>query len=106
MLNINVISSLPEKTGPKHNPTRIDKPWFVYLVRTRSQALYCGITNDLDRRFAQHQSGKGAKYLRGKGPLTLAWSKEVGDKSTALKEEIRIKKLPKQRKEMLIVGRC
>lgn len=79
-----------------------DKPWFVYLVRTRSQTLYCGITNNLDRRFAQHQSGKGAKYLRGKGPLTLAWSKQVESKSAALKEEIRIKKLPKLSKEKLI----
>lgn len=79
----------------------LDKPWFVYLVRTRSQTLYCGITNDLQRRFAQHQSGKGAKYLRGKGPLTLVWSKQVLTKSAALKEEIRIKKLPKSSKEKL-----
>lgn len=81
-----------------------EKPWFVYLVRTRSQALYCGITNDVSRRFAQHQAGKGAKYLRGKGPLDLVWSQQVADKSAALKEEIRIKKLPKREKEKLVLA--
>ncbi|MFV0576819.1 MAG: GIY-YIG nuclease family protein [Vibrio sp.] len=78
------------------------KPWFVYLIRTRTQALYCGITNDLERRFEQHKAGKGAKFLRGKAPLSLVWSQQVADKSTALKEEIRIKKLSKQQKEALI----
>lgn len=79
-----------------------EKSWFVYLVRTRTKTLYCGITNDLERRFEQHQTGKGAKYLRGKGPLSLVWSQQVADKSEALKEEIRIKKLSKAAKESLI----
>lgn len=78
------------------------KQWHVYLIRTRANTLYCGITNDLERRFAQHQTGKGAKYLRGKGPLELVWSMSVDDKSTALKEEIRIKKLSKLNKESLV----
>ncbi|HCH00495.1 MAG TPA: GIY-YIG nuclease family protein [Vibrio sp.] len=81
----------------------IEKSWFVYLIRTRTKTLYCGITNDLERRFEQHQTGKGAKYLRGKGPLSLVWSQQVADKSAALKEEIRIKKLSKAEKESLIV---
>ncbi|MGO2497004.1 MAG: GIY-YIG nuclease family protein [Vibrio litoralis] len=80
----------------------IEKSWFVYLIRTRTKTLYCGITNDLERRFEQHQTGKGAKYLRGKGPLSLVWSQQVADKSAALKEEIRIKKLSKATKEKLI----
>lgn len=77
--------------------------WYVYLIRTRSNALYCGITTDLARRFAQHQAGSGAKYLRGKGPLELVWSQPVSDKSCALKEEIRIKKLTKACKERLVI---
>lgn len=76
--------------------------WFIYLVRTRSNALYCGITTDVDRRFKQHQTGKGAKFLRGKGPLTLVWSDQVATKSLALKYEIKVKKLPKIKKEQLI----
>lgn len=76
--------------------------WYVYLIRTRTNTLYCGITNDLERRFEQHQAGKGAKYLRGKGPLTLEWTQVVTDKSAALKEEIRIKKLTKIQKEVMV----
>ncbi|WP_089139418.1 GIY-YIG nuclease family protein [Vibrio rumoiensis] len=83
---------------------QLDKDWHVYLIRTRANTLYCGITNDLQRRFEQHQSGKGAKYLRGKGPLLLVWSQQVADKSSALKEEIRIKKLSKSSKEKLVIG--
>lgn len=76
--------------------------WYIYLIRTRSDALYCGITVDVDRRFKQHQMGKGAKFLRGKGPLELVWSHSVETKSLALKYEIKLKKLPKIKKEQLI----
>jgi putative endonuclease len=48
--------------------------WFLYLVRTEDDKLYTGITTDVERRFHQHQSGKGAKALRGKGELQLAFS--------------------------------
>ncbi len=50
--------------------------WFVYLIRTADNRLYTGITKDVERRFTQHQSGKGAKALRGKGELSLAFAKE------------------------------
>ncbi|OIN23937.1 GIY-YIG nuclease family protein [Vibrio barjaei] len=76
--------------------------WFVYLIRTSQSALYCGITNDLQRRFKQHQEGKGAKALRGKGPLQLVWSQSEINKSEALKTEIAIKKLKKAQKERLV----
>lgn len=78
--------------------------WWVYLIRTANNALYCGITNDLERRFTQHQQGKGAKALRGKGPLSLVWSEQVADKSSALKLEAKIKKQSKQTKEALVKG--
>ncbi|SDG98977.1 putative endonuclease [Vibrio xiamenensis] len=77
--------------------------WFVYLVRTKYDALYCGITTDVERRFQQHQNGTGAKALRGRGPLTLAWSQPVvGGRSFASKLEHKLKKLPKKTKERLI----
>lgn len=76
--------------------------WSIYLVRTRLDTLYCGITNDLSRRFLMHQTGKGAKYLRGKGPLTLEWSHQVDSKSLALRYEYRIKKMTKASKEALV----
>jgi putative endonuclease len=78
------------------------KDWFVYLIRTNASSLYCGVTNDLQRRLKQHQSGTGAKALRGKGPLSLVWSQGANSKSEALKMEMAIKKLTKKRKESLV----
>lgn len=76
--------------------------WSVYLVRNRLNALYCGISIDVVRRFEQHCNGTGAKALRGKMPLSLEWSREVGDQATALKLERKIKRLSKQQKERII----
>lgn len=78
--------------------------WFLYLVRTANNALYTGITTDVARRFLEHQTGKGAKALRGKGELTLAFSAHVGELSLALKMEYRIKQLTKRQKERLVAG--
>ncbi|WP_016599516.1 GIY-YIG nuclease family protein, partial [Yersinia pestis] len=58
---------------------------------------------DVARRLAQHQAGKGAKALRGKGELTLVFHCEAGDRSTALKLEYRVKQLSKQQKEKLVI---
>ncbi|BBA63397.1 GIY-YIG nuclease superfamily protein [Escherichia coli] len=66
-------------------------PWFLYLIRTADNKLYTGITTDVERRYQQHQSGKGAKALRGKGELTLA-----------LRAEYRVKQLTKRQKERLV----
>ncbi len=78
--------------------------WTVYLVRCRNGALYTGISTDVTRRLADHRKsqGKGAKYLRGKGPLRLVFEKTIGDRSLSLRVESRIKKLSKVRKEALI----
>ena len=66
----------------------------VYLVRCRDGSLYTGIATDVARRITEHQNGtKGAKYLRGKGPLTLVYQQEIGDRSLASKIESRIKRL-------------
>jgi len=76
--------------------------WSLYLVRCNSGQLYTGITTDVERRFAEHGEGKGAKFLRGKGPLQLVFSEQIGDRSDALKMEIKIKKLRRSEKEILI----
>ena len=78
--------------------------WFVYLIRTQDNRLYTGITKDVARRFTQHQCGKGAKALRGKGELALAFSREVGEHSLALRVEYQIKQLTKPQKERLVSG--
>ncbi|WP_421234826.1 GIY-YIG nuclease family protein [Aeromonas enteropelogenes] len=76
--------------------------WFVYMVRTATGALYTGISTDPGRRLRQHQSGKGSRALRGKGPLVLAWQQQVADKGTALRIEYRLKQQPKAVKERLV----
>jgi len=80
--------------------------WFVYMVRTANGALYTGISTDVPRRFSEHQAGapKGARSLRGKGPLELVFSSPAGDRSRASKLEWHIKRWPKQRKEALVIG--
>ncbi|MDE1581473.1 GIY-YIG nuclease family protein [Klebsiella pneumoniae] len=78
--------------------------WFLYLIRTADNRLYTGITTDVPRRFRQHQAGKGAKALSGKGDLQLAFSHEVGEHSLALRLEYRVKQLTKREKERLVAG--
>ncbi|MDX6916187.1 GIY-YIG nuclease family protein [Pectobacterium carotovorum] len=76
--------------------------WYLYILRTVTGALYTGITTDVSRRLNQHQTGKGAKALRGKGELTLVFHCLAGDRSNALKLEYRIKQLSKSQKERLV----
>ena len=76
--------------------------WRLYILRTASGMLYTGITNDVQRRFAQHQCGKGAKALRGKGPLELVFHCEAGDRSLASKLEYQVKQLKRQEKIRLV----
>ena len=76
--------------------------WYIYILRCGDDTLYTGITDDVEKRFAAHAAGKGAKYTRGRGPLTLVYTEEVEDKSTALKREHAIKKLSRTEKLKLI----
>lgn len=76
--------------------------WYVYLIRTKYNTLYCGVTVDLPRRFLQHQTGKGSKALKGKGPLRLVWSQSGFTKTKAMQLEYAIKQLPKATKERIV----
>ncbi|MGE4588116.1 MAG: GIY-YIG nuclease family protein [Acidaminococcaceae bacterium] len=75
---------------------------YVYVLRCGDGSLYTGWTNDLKQRLAAHQSGKGAKYTRGRLPIEMVYYEEVADKSAALQRENEIKKLKKAEKEFLI----
>ncbi len=78
-------------------------PWSLYVVRTRDGSLYTGIALDVDRRFAEHADGsRGAKALRGRGPLELVYRTEVGERALAQGLERRIKQLAKPDKESLV----
>lgn len=78
--------------------------WYVYLLRCSDGTLYCGITNDVEKRFKVHNSGRGAKYTRSRLPVRVVYKEEVSDKSAALKREYAIKKLSKVQKEKMILG--
>lgn len=76
--------------------------WLVYIVLCKDDTLYTGITNDIENRIKKHNNGTGAKYTRGRGPVKLVYSTEMEDKSSALKEEYRIKKLSRAAKYLLV----
>lgn len=76
--------------------------WQVYILRCCDDTLYTGITDDLPRRIAAHNAGKGAKYTRGRGPVTLVYAEICDDKSSALKREHAIKSLSRANKLELI----
>lgn len=75
--------------------------YFTYLILTDNNSLYCGYTDNLEKRFLKHLSGKGAKYTRAHKPIKIVYSKEFDNKSDAMKEEARIKKLSHQEKMKL-----
>lgn len=80
------------------------KPWFVYLVRAANGSLYCGISDDPHKRFAKHQSGKGARFFHSSPAVALVYIEACRDKGEALRQERLIKKLRKPAKEALTAG--
>ena len=78
--------------------------WYVYIVECSDGTLYTGITTDVNKRIETHNKGKGAKYSKTRLPVVLLASFDGFDKSTAAKEEYRIKKLTRKEKIKLING--
>ena len=76
--------------------------WVCYLLRCADDTLYCGITNDLEKRLAAHNAGTAAKYTRARGPVVLVLTEPCTDKSAALKREMEIKGLTRVKKLALI----
>jgi len=72
--------------------------WFVYLLRCADDTLYCGITTDMERRLKQHNDGTAAKYTRPRRPVELETHISVDSKGEALRLEIAVKKVPRERK--------
>lgn len=79
--------------------------WVCYLLRCADGTLYCGITNDLDKRIAAHNAGTAAKYTRTRGPVELAYVELCADKSAALRRELQIKGWPRVDKLALAGGK-
>ena len=76
--------------------------YYVYILRCSDGSLYTGITTDVGRRAAVHNSGKGAKYTRSRLPVTVVYQEPQPDKSAALRREIEIKALNRAEKLNLI----
>jgi putative endonuclease len=96
------VTTLSESTVDLDTPA--SKTWFVYLVRAANGSLYCGISDDPERRFAKHQSGKGARFFLSSPAVALVYTERCRDKSDALRQERLIKKLRKSAKECLVAS--
>ena len=78
--------------------------WTVYVIQCKDKTLYTGITTDLVARLKTHNAGTGAKYTRGRGPVSLLWSKADLEESDARKQEIRIKQMTRVQKISMILN--
>ena len=78
--------------------------YFVYLLECWDRSLYCGWTNNLEKRLKLHNEGKASKYTRVRRPVKLVFSEKQKDKSQALKRELEIKSFSRQKKLALIKG--
>jgi putative endonuclease len=77
---------------------------YVYIVECSKGTYYTGYTNDLENRIKQHNEGKGAKYLRGRAPVKVVYSRKHRTLGDALRAESRIKGLTRAQKEKLVKG--
>lgn len=100
-MTINNQKSLNDELYNSKNKSAV---WSLYIVQTRFGHWYTGITVDVARRLATHQAGKGAKNLKGKGPLVLIHQQLVGTKSEASKLEYAIKKLSRAKKQAYVAA--
>ena len=80
----------------------MNKKYYTYLILTVDNTLYCGYTDDPEKRFEKHKAGLAAKYTRAHKPLKMVYVKEFDTKSEALKEERRIKKLSRRQRDELV----
>lgn len=76
----------------------MDKKYYTYVLLTESNTLYCGYTDDVEKRFEEHKAGTGAKYTRANKPVKVIYTACFDTKSEAMKEERRIKAMTKAEK--------
>jgi putative endonuclease len=79
--------------------------WFVYIAECADRTLYTGIALDVAARIAEHDKGRGARYTRGRGPLTVRAVRRCNSKGEALRLEHALKRLPRAEKEKLTSAR-
>ena len=74
----------------------------VYLLRCTDDSLYCGWTTDVERRLKAHNAGKASRYTSQRRPVQLVYTRQMADRSAAMREEARIKRLSRPEKLTLI----
>ncbi|GKQ42601.1 UPF0213 protein YazA [Companilactobacillus sp. RD055328] len=77
--------------------------YYVYLLQCSDNTFYIGTTNDVEKRVATHNAGKGAKYTKIRRPVKLLYFEDLHTKSQALKREHELKKLSRIKKEELLI---
>lgn len=87
----------------KKSPTSLAKTWYVYMLLCVDDSLYTGIAVDIDARYRDHILGKGARYTRSHPPVAIVYRATFADRSSASKEESRIKKLTSTQKRQLLM---
>ena len=87
--------------SPESPETNPETSYYCYMVRCTNGAFYTGWTTDPLRRLAEHNAGRGARYTRMNGPVTLVYVERVADHSSALKREAEIKKFKHTQKAAL-----
>jgi predicted GIY-YIG superfamily endonuclease len=90
------VGAKPAVTAPR---------WFVYIARCADGSLYTGVARDVALRIAAHNRGRGARYTRGRGPLTVCATRRCPTHGDALRLELHVKRLPRSAKEALLTGR-
>jgi putative endonuclease len=76
--------------------------YFLYILECKDGSLYTGITTDVERRFEEHRSNRGAHYTSARKPVRVVYTEEYPDRSSALKREAEIKSWTRQKKMALI----
>jgi putative endonuclease len=82
----------------------MDKKYYTYVILTKDNTFYCGYTDDVEKRFEAHISGKGAKYTRMHKPLKIVYQACFDTKIEAQREEWRIKAMTREQKLELVSG--
>jgi len=82
------------------------KDWSVYILMCSDNTFYCGATNNIEKRIKLHNSGKGAKYTRGRGPVSLVAIRDGMTKSQALSLEFKTKKKKRENKVAFLLNFC
>ncbi len=83
----------------------MEKKYYTYVILTTTNTFYCGYTDDVEKRFEAHKSGKGAKYTRANKPVKIVYAACFDTKLEAMQEERRIKSMSREQKVELIKGK-